>query len=128
MTMSERITYKLWRHSIVLLNTTLIIACGQRSGAPVDSHPTELTGRWVRQLDNGVWRDTIDFRPDGHVGGSLDNAVPPSARWGVSTRNGMRVFCARDSVESSCQSYHIAGDILTLSGGPSQVTTYRRVP
>lgn len=120
--------YKLWRYSVVLLNATLIVACGQRGSAPVESHPTEVTGRWVRQLDDGVWRDTIDFLPDGRVGGSVDNPVPLNARWAVRTRNGMKVFCAGDSVESSCQSYHIVDNILTLTGGPSQATMYRRVP
>lgn len=116
------------RYSTVLLSVALIVACGKRSSALVESRPAEVAGRWVRQLDNGDWRDTIDFRPDGTVGDSIGSPVPTSARWSVQTRNGMRVFCAGDSVESSCQSYHTADNILTLGGISSPATRYRRVP
>ena len=115
-------------HSAVALNVATILACGSRGGRSVESHPVAIAGRWVRQQEAGTPGDTIDFRTDGTVGGSTGNPVPPSARWGVTVRNGREVFCARDSVESSCQTYRLHGNALMLGGGPSQTTTYHRVP
>ena len=114
-------------HFIIAILTAAITACGSGGSTPSESHPAKLVGRWARQIDKEVWSDTIDFRPNGTVGGTKGNPVPASARWGVRIRNGMRVFCAEDSRESSCQSYQVTGDTLALGGGPSSTTLYRRV-
>jgi hypothetical protein len=106
-----------------------LTACAVGGSSSAESFPRELVGRWVRQLDSGSWGDTLEFRPDGTVGGSATNRVPPSARWGVKTAvGGMPMFCAGDAKESSCQTYTTSGDRLIVDNGPSGKTTYRRVP
>jgi hypothetical protein len=74
-----------------------LIGCGggrDPRTAPL-THPSELAGRWVRQLTDSTWGDTLFFLPDGSVKGSVKNPVPPSARWRESRPKLSIALCRR---------------------------------
>jgi hypothetical protein len=112
---------------ITLMSACAAIGCaGDALG--VKMHPGALVGRWERQISEKTWGDTLDFRADGTIGGVVSNPVPATARWYVQ-RNalGTETFCAINKEESSCQTFAISGDLLTLRSGPTKLTTFRRV-
>jgi|SRR6185312_11979974 len=114
---------------LLVLLAAAPIACQRPPTKAVYTHPTELVGRWVRLHADGTWGDTLEYLADGAVHGSVGNPVPPSARWAVKSNavTGPQ-FCAGDSSDAYCQTYHLAGDRMVLDGGPSGNTTFRHVP
>ena len=64
----------------LILCSGVILACfGVATPTP------ELAGRWVRQLENGSWGDTLDLRTDGSVAGSVSEPLRQPVRWSVRT-------------------------------------------
>jgi hypothetical protein len=107
-----------------------LIGCGggrDPRTAPL-TNPSELAGRWVRQLTDSTWGDTLFFLPDGSVKGSVKNPVPPSARWGVRADRSFQSLCVGDSRESACNSYQLQNGVLTWDLGPQGKDVFRRVP
>lgn len=114
--------------SVVILAAAAVVACGVRDkGGVLDSHPGEFVGRWVQHLPDSSWGDTLELMADGSVRGSASNRVPPSARWGISMRNGIRVFCAVDSKESSCESFRLGNGLLVVGDRLQGQYTYRQI-
>jgi hypothetical protein len=103
------------------------IACNSADPGAQD-HPAVLIGGWERQLDSSTWGKTLVFRADGKVVGSASNNVPPTAYWYVSHNGaGGDELCVGDGRNSSCQTYMLANQILTVHSSAGQVTNFRRV-
>lgn len=105
-----------------------LIGCGRDPQTAPLMHPAELTGRWVRQLTDSTWGDTLDFLSGGGVKGSVNHPVPASAWWGVRANGNFRSLCVGDAKESACNSYHLDDGVLTQDLGPQGRDVFRRLP
>lgn len=106
-----------------------VVACAD--GAPEDEgpHPEALAGRWVRLRPDGRWGDTMEFRPDGEVRGSVGYAVPAGLRWEVRRDSVAGAqYCSAVAGMGFCRPYRLANGELQLLGGPNGDTRFRRVP
>jgi hypothetical protein len=105
-----------------------VAACGIGSRRADPAHPSELTGRWVRLRPDSTWGDTMEFRSDGTMGGSVGYPVPPGLRWVVKPNEpGGPQFCASVGSDGFCRPYHLRNDELEMIGGPQVRTLFRRV-
>lgn len=92
------------------------------------AHPANLVGRWVRWREDQTWGDTMEFRPNGSIGGSAGYPVPPNLRWEVKrAANGDMQYCALQIDAGFCRNYRLTGDTLFMFGGPRGDTKFRRV-
>ena len=91
-------------------------------------HPSSLLGRWVRLREDQSWGDTMEFKPDGSLGGSVGYKIPPSLRWEIKRDvNGKAQYCATQADIGFCRDYRLSGDTLEMIGGPRGKTIFRRV-
>lgn len=92
------------------------------------AHPANLVGRWVRWREDQTWGDTMEFRPNGSIGGSAGYPVPPNLRWEVKrAANGDMQYCALQIDAGFCRNYRLTRDTLFMFGGPRGDTKFRRV-
>lgn len=111
--------------SLALLALVTIVGCQSNSGP----HPSKLTGRWVRLKRDSTWGDTMEFRSDGSMRGSMGYPVPPNLKWEVKRdEKAPPQFCATVTGEGGfCRPYTLSGDRLEMIGGPDGKTVFRRV-
>jgi hypothetical protein len=113
----------------IQLIVIVVFACTQRGETTVPlSHPAGFVGRWVRQISDTTWGDTLDLHLDGTVTGSVTNPVPAGAKWGVRETALGQELCLSDPRERSCKSFKLSDQFLVTDEGPNGKTTLRRVP
>jgi hypothetical protein len=112
--------------SVATVLIVLITACTR--SADNSPHPANLLGRWVRLREDQSWGDTMEFKPDGSLGGSAGYKIPPTLRWEIKRdANGKAQYCATQVDMGFCRDYRLSGDTLEMLGGPRGKTVFRRV-
>lgn len=110
-----------------LVATLAITACTGSDDANTP-HPSSLLGRWVRLREDQSWGDTMEFRPDGSMRGSVGYPIPPTLRWEIKRDpQGKAQYCAMQGEIGFCRDYRLSGDTLEMFGGPRGNTIFRRV-
>jgi hypothetical protein len=113
---------------VIVLAVVLICAACRPDAPSRGDHPATLVGTWERQHADGTWGDALEFLPDGKVAGTASHPVPSSAYWSVHHDTpGGETLCVGDDRNASCRPFSLTNETLTLRGGPSPPTTFRRV-
>ena len=116
-----------WRKLSACAMLIAATACADSSRGD-GAHPADLTGRWLRLRQDGSWGDTMQFNPDGTLGGSTGYPVPLTLRWEVKRdAHGAAQYCAMQGNDGFCRDFRLRGDTLEMFGGPQGNTTFRRV-